>query len=83
MWDFNKGSLMKFSQKIQNLNLAYQKITEGLNLIKIHINKTEDIKTYLWRVDKAFKELNREILKQLKKENLDNEFKRIMKDLDK
>lgn len=74
---------MKFSQKIQNLNLAYQKITEGLNLIKIHINKTEDIKTYLWRVDKAFKELNREILKQLKKENLDNEFKRIMKDLDK
>lgn len=74
---------MKFSQKIQNFNLAYQKINEGLNLIKIHTTKTADMNTYLWRIDKAFKELNREILKQLKKENLDNEFRQIMKDLDK
>lgn len=68
-------------KKIQKLNKAYVLIGQGLGIIKETIDIKADIDTHFWRIEKALKELNRDILKQLKKENLDIEFKRIMKDL--
>lgn len=71
----------KFKKKIQKLNEAYIKIEEGRKLIESNVKATNDMSTIMWRFIKAFKALNQEVYKQLKSENLDNEFKRIIKDL--
>ncbi len=73
--------MKRLNKKVKMLNDAYGLIKNGLSLIQSNVERTGDIDTYVWRIEKAFKDLNREILKQLKKENLDEEFKRIMKDL--
>jgi hypothetical protein len=69
----------KYHKKVKILNDAYQLIDNGLTLIELNVEHKGDMETYLWRFEKAFKELNRQILKELKKENLDEEFKRITK----
>ena len=68
--------------KIHKLNEAYIKIEEGRKAIEALTKTTNDMSTAMWRFIKAFKGLNQEIFKQLKSENLDNEFKRIVKDLE-
>jgi hypothetical protein len=68
--------------KIRRLNEAYIKIEEGRKAIEALTKATNDMSTAMWRFIKAFKGLNQEIFKQLKSENLDNEFKRIIKDLE-
>jgi len=65
------------NKKIKNLNDAYQLIQNGIKLIGSNTKETPDMSTYLWRFQKAFKDLNRQILKELKKDNIDEEFKRI------
>jgi len=70
----------KYHKKVKILNTAYQLITNGLTMISINVKHEGDMGTYLWRFEKAFKELNRQLLKELKKENLDEEFKRITRE---
>lgn len=68
------------NKRIQKLNEAYNNIQDSLKIISFNIKRKGDIDTFLWRIEKALKELNREVLKQLKEENLDEEFKRITKE---
>lgn len=68
-------------RKIRLFNKAYELIKNGLDIIELNVNTTSDMSTRFFQLKKAFDNLNREILKQLKKEKLDNEFKQIIKDI--
>jgi len=69
------------TKKIQALNKAYILFKESVDLISDNVEKTPDMDTYLWRFAKAFKDVNREIMAQLKKQNIDEQFLKMMKDL--
>lgn len=68
-------------KRIQALNKAYILFQESVDLLADNIEKTSDMNTYLWRFSKAFKDVNKEIMKQLKKQNIDEQFLKMMKDL--
>lgn len=65
--------------KVKKLNKAYKMLKDALEIIDMNTNNTPDMKTYFWRLEKAIADVAREIMKQLEKENTDDEFKNIMK----
>jgi len=72
---------MNYHKKIKLLNEAYSMIKNGLDVLWLNTEQTSDMKTFLWRLNKDLKDINREVLKQLKKEHLDKEFKKITRQL--
>lgn len=68
-------------KRIQAFNEAYQYFKKSVDLIADNVERTPDMDTHLWRFAKAFKDINREIMKQLKKHNIDEQFLKMMKDL--
>jgi len=69
----------EFNEKITHLNNAFQKLCDALFILKTHGYQTEDVKTCLWRVEKAIKELDKATLTELQKEAGDIEFNDIIK----
>ena len=74
---------MDFTKRVQLLNIAFQHIKEAMTLFKEYAYKTPDAECYLYRIDKAVRDLDKETLKELKKECIDNEFKRMTDGLNK
>ena len=69
--------------KIQKLNEVYVAWRPALKKIKKLFPKDETIKTYLWRIDKQLAKLHQYILKQLEKEAQQEQFNKIIKQLEK
>lgn len=69
----------KLTGKIKRLNLAYGYYQKSLKIIDTLIKKTPDVDTHIWRIQKSFTELQKEIYKELEKENIDVNFKKIIK----
>ena len=72
--------MKKLHKKVKNLNQANAYLIDGIKLIKTNIHLSQDMETRVWQLEKALKNLNQEILKQLKKDNLENDFLQITKD---
>jgi len=70
---------MKYDKKkIQVLNRAYQKLKEGIDLLKSNTHKNGDIDTHIWRMEKALEKVNKIILEQMNRDNVDDQFKKII-----
>lgn len=72
---------MKYNKEnILKLNLAYQKIRDGLCVLKINVHKNDDINTHIYRIEKSIESINKTVLMKMKRDNMDDEFNNIIKD---
>lgn len=75
--------MSKLLKRIEQCNTAFQLFKEGLILLKTHANKTDDVDTYIWKIEHALNEANKAILKAMQtdaiKEVTDDEFNQIVK----
>lgn len=65
--------------KIEKLNIAHQYFVKAIDIVKKSVKKTDEIDLYIYRIEKNIVELNKTILKQLKDEQDQETFKRIIK----
>ena len=70
-------------KKIKLLNESYQDIKTAIKIIELNTQNTTDMNTKLWRLKKMFEEVQKEIYKQLEIEDVNNQFKNIIKGIDK
>lgn len=69
----------KTIKKIESLNEGSDYIIYGLKQIKKVMSKNNDASTFMWRIEKNLDKLQKLILKELKIEDVDNEFSKIIK----
>lgn len=70
---------MKYDKKkIQALNRAYQKLKEGFALLKENTHKDGDIDTHIWRMEKALEKVNKIVMKEMSRDSVDHQFKKII-----
>lgn len=70
---------MKYDKKkIQALNKAYQKLREGIDLLRANTHKNVDIDTHIWRMEKALEKVNKIVLGQINRDNVADQFKKII-----
>lgn len=71
--------MKKIIQKIKHLNKAFTDFSKALSVIENNIQVNSDVETHLWRIKKAFEAIQKESMKQIDKETIENEFKNITK----
>lgn len=71
----------KIIKQVKTLNEGYDYIVYGLKQINQVMSKNEEVKIYIWRIEKMLSELQKIILKELKVEDVNNEFNKIIKKL--
>lgn len=57
-----------FQKKIESLHKAFQHFKEGIYILKHDGYKTPNLDTFIWRIEKAVNEADREILNEMQKE---------------
>ncbi len=68
---------MKYDKKkIEALNRAYQKIREGIGLLRENTPQKGDINTHIWRMEKELDKVNKIVMKKMSRDNVDDEFKK-------
>ena len=64
--------------KIAKMHEAYKEITEGLSILKELYNDNNDVRYYVWKLEKIHGQLQNKLLRLLKKEQLDEDWERLV-----
>lgn len=72
----------KLFHQIKELNTAYIKLSQGIKTLEKYTVINPDLNTHLYRMKKSIDEFQKCLLKHFKDEQLQEEFKKIIKGWD-
>lgn len=64
--------------KIIQLNKAYKEIGSGIKILEKLYQTNNDVSYYLWKLKRIYGQLNKKLLKLIQKEQMDNDFERLV-----
>jgi len=64
--------------KISKMNKAYKEINKGISILRELYNNNNDVKYYVWKLEKIYGQLNKKLLKLVKQEQMDEDFEKLV-----